>query len=263
MCVSVAVGALVEASKTSSGVTSHEVEPAVSSPAQAATAAAPAVSSAPLKLGVTTLFPLTQTVEEILAGHPATTSPGLSLPSGNLGSTLGYSANASPRPECLRPGRRRGWQEAAGFAASRSKVLQQLRHEQSLRGQPPGHSQSNTVMNTTGSIKSDVGVHIASGGRILERAPAPQPVTNVMSGRLLRAQKQAKAKWCDAKVTSMAGATRIRNTDQGHTFQESLKGGKTSQYASDLFGSTSKKTLGAAAPAVQAPDWAIAAVKKA
>lgn len=59
-------------------------------------------------------------------------------------------------------------------------------------------------------------------------------------------------------------ASRIRDTDQGYTFQEVYKddkNGKKSQYASDLFGS--KKTV-AAAPShvLQAPDWAVAAVKK-
>lgn len=59
-------------------------------------------------------------------------------------------------------------------------------------------------------------------------------------------------------------ASRIQDTDQGYTFREVYKdekNGKKSQYASDLFGA--KKAV-AAVPlhALQAPGWALAAVRK-
>ena len=50
-------------------------------------------------------------------------------------------------------------------------------------------------MKTKGSVNPGGGAQKPSAGPcVQERSPAPPPLNNMMSGRLLRAQKQAKAR---------------------------------------------------------------------
>lgn len=149
-----------------------------------ATAAGDAVN--PLVVNAATLFPLTQTAEEILAAHPTPTSP--PLPSGELGSTLITPSVPLP-PEFSSPHRRRVGQEAARLAVAKSKVVQQIRQGRA------GHLPANPAIKTKGSVNTASGDYKPSGGPCArERSSPPLPLSNMMSGRLLRAQKQARAR---------------------------------------------------------------------
>lgn len=215
------------------------------------TEAAPSASPVPLTLNAASLFPLTQTAEEILAAAPPTPTTH-TIPSAGPKVTL-TSAAVSPPPEFSSPHRRRAWQDAARLAVSKSKIVQQLREERASRGQPV-HPNLKASITLPSPAKSKGGVLLVVETQAQERQRVQ--VANMMTGRLLRAHKQARGRGCDDQAGS---AWRIKDTEQGFTFERVNKDGKTpSQYSSDLFGAK-KSDAAAPRPAVQAPEWAVAA----